>query len=81
LRSFESARIAKIYALNAFIGAEDGFIGGTRFEVDYAVTLGIPVQIHRENGSSQWLFQYAFPFLEEKQAFFLAWEGFFREFV
>ena len=63
--------------LHAFISAEDGFIGGTRFEVDYAVSLGIPVQIHRENGYSQWIFQYSFPFLMEKQAFFLAWEGFF----
>jgi hypothetical protein len=29
--------------LHAFISAEDGFIGGTRFEVEYAVSLGIPV--------------------------------------
>jgi hypothetical protein len=64
--------------LHAFISAEDGFIGGTRFEVEYAASLGIPVQIHRENGLSQWIFQYPFPFLEGKEAFFLAWEGFFH---
>ena len=63
--------------LHAFISAEDGFIGGTRFEVNYAAGLGIPVQLHWENGISEWIFQYSFPFLGEKQAFFLAWEKFF----
>ena len=65
--------------LYAFISAEDGFIGGTRFEVDYAVSLAIPIQIHWENGPSQWIFQYSFPFLEGNRAFFLAWEGFFHK--
>jgi len=64
--------------LHAFISAEDGFIGGTRFEVEYAVSLGIPIQVHWENGLSQWIFQYSFPFLDEKMDFFLAWEGFFH---
>jgi len=62
--------------LHAFISAEDGFIGGTRFEVEYAVSLGIPVEVHREKGLSQWVSQYSFPFLDEKMDFFLAWEGF-----
>jgi hypothetical protein len=65
--------------LHAFISAEDGFIGGTRFEVEYAVSLGIPVQVHRENGLSQWVFQYSFPFSDRNQSFFLAWEGFFHK--
>jgi hypothetical protein len=64
--------------LHAFISAEDGFIGGTRFEVEYAVSLGIPVQIHLEKGLSQSIFQYSFAFLETKWAFFLVWEGFFH---
>ena len=64
--------------LHAFISAEDGFIGGTRFEVDYAVSRGIPVLLHFENGPTKWVFQYSFPFLGEKQDFFLAWEGFFH---
>jgi len=62
--------------LHAFISAEDGFIGGTRFEVEYAVSLGIPVQLHFENGPTKWIFQYSFPFCQE-QPFFLAWEEFF----
>ena len=64
--------------VHAFISAKDGFIGGTRFEVEYAATIGIPVQVHRENGLSQWIFQYSFPFCEGKQAFSLSWEGFFH---
>jgi hypothetical protein len=63
--------------LHAFISAEDGFVGGTKFEVEYAVSLGIPVQVCRENGPSRFIFQYSFPFFAEKQDFFLAWEGFF----
>jgi len=64
--------------LHAFISTEDGFVGGTRFEVEYAVSLGIPIEIHRENGLSQWVFQYSFPFWEGKQSFLLSWEGFFH---
>ncbi len=63
--------------LHAFISQEDGLTGGTRFEVDYAAKLRIPVQIHWENGLSQVFYQYSFPFIEEKQGFFLAWEDFF----
>jgi hypothetical protein len=65
--------------LHAFISAEDGFVGGTRFEVEYAVSLGIPVLVHRENGNSEWIFQYSFPFWQGKQAFLLSWEGFFHK--
>jgi hypothetical protein len=65
--------------LHAFVSVEDGFIGGTRFEVEYAVSIGIPVQVHRENGPSEWIFQFSFPFWEEKQAILLSWEEFFKE--
>jgi hypothetical protein len=63
--------------LYAFISAEDGFIGGTRFEVEYAASLGIPVQVHWEYGPAQWIFQYSFAFSEQKQTFLLSWEEFF----
>jgi hypothetical protein len=65
--------------LHAFISKEDGFIGGTRFEVEYAARLRIPVQVHWENGLSQCIFQYSFPFWSRKQAFLLYWEGFFHK--
>ena len=63
--------------LHAFISAEDGFVGGTRFEVEYAVSRGTPVLLHFENGPVQCIFQCNFPFWDEKRDFFLAWEGFF----
>lgn len=56
--------------------SKNGFIGGTRFEVEYAVSLGIPVHVHWENGLSEWIFQHSFPFSDGKKEFFLAWEGF-----
>jgi hypothetical protein len=65
--------------LHAFVSAEDGFIGGTRFEVEYAVSRGTPVLLHFENGPKKWIFQYSFPFWDEKADFFLAWEGFFQK--
>ena len=64
--------------VHAFISAEDGFVGGTRFEVDYAVSTGIPVQVHCENGFSEWIFQYSFPFWQEDRSFLLSWEAFFH---
>ncbi len=65
--------------LHAFISQEDGFTGGTRFEVEYAVSLGIPVLLHWEQSEvSEVLFQYSFPFWQGKQAFFLSWESFFH---
>ena len=64
--------------LHALISSEDGFIGGTRFEVEYAVSRGTPVVLHFENGPTKWIFQYSLAFLEGKQAFFLEWERFFH---
>lgn len=64
--------------LHAFISKEDGFTGGTRFEVEYAASIGIPVLLHWGNGFSEWLFQYSLPFWQGKQGFLLSWEGFFH---
>jgi hypothetical protein len=64
--------------LHAFLSAEDGFTGGTRFEIKYAVSLNIPVLVHWENGISQWIYQHSFPFPERKQDFFLSWQDFFH---
>ena len=52
-------------------------MGGTRFEVGYALKLGIPVQVHCEYRISQIIYQYPLPFIEEGQGFLLAWEDFF----
>jgi len=64
--------------LHAFLSQEDGYTGGTRFEIEYAMKLGIPVQVHWEYGGSHIVYQYSFSFIEERKGFFLAWEKFFR---
>jgi hypothetical protein len=53
-----------------------GYTGGTRFEIEYALKLGIPAQVRWEYGISQIIYQYPLPFIEEKQGFFLAREEF-----
>jgi len=63
--------------LHAFISQEDGFIGGTRFEVQYALKLRKPVQVYWESGISEVFFQYPLPFMEREHTFFLAWQEFF----
>jgi hypothetical protein len=63
--------------LHAFLSQEDGFTGGTRFEIEYAVRLGIPVQVHWEYGVSYIVYQYSFSFIETRQEFFLSWQDFF----
>ncbi|MBN2059915.1 MAG: hypothetical protein JW882_05800 [Deltaproteobacteria bacterium] len=65
--------------LHAFISAENGYTGGTRFEIEYAATLNIPVKVHRENGESNWIYQYFLPFIESEEAFLLSWQDFFRK--
>ena len=64
--------------LHAFISQKDGYTGGTRFEIEYALKIGIPVQVHWEYGVSQILYQYSFSFIETRQELFLSWEAFFR---
>ena len=63
--------------LHSFISEEDGYKGGTRFEIEYAIKLNIPVRIHREKGVSCWIYQQILPFPEQKQVFFLSWQEFF----
>ena len=65
--------------IHAFISQEDGFTGGTKFEVKYALKLGIPVQVHWEYGLSQIFYQYSFSFIEKRQELFLAWKEFFSK--
>ena len=64
--------------LHAFLSQEDGFSGGTRFQVEYAIRLVIPVQVHWEGGGSYAWYQYPFSFIEGKRELFLAWEAFFH---
>jgi len=63
--------------LHAFI-SQDGLIGGTKFEVQYALKLGMPLQVHWEYGISHIVYQYSFSFIETRQEMFLSWQEFFR---
>ena len=63
--------------LYAFISQEDGFVGGTKFEIQYALKLKIPVQLHWENGISEIFYQYPLPFIEPQHSFLLSWQEFF----
>jgi len=58
--------------LHAFISQEDGFAGGTKFEIKYALKLKKSVQLHWENGISETFYQYPLPFMEPQHTFFLA---------
>ncbi len=63
--------------VHAFLSREDGCTGGTGFEVEYAIKIGKPVQLHWEKGVSEMLFQHAFPFRKRAMAFDTAWQEFF----
>lgn len=65
--------------LYAFISQEDGFTGGTRFEVTYARKIGKMVNLHWESGISEILYQYSFSFMDKEYSFFLDWQKFFCE--
>ncbi len=63
--------------VHAFISEEDGCTGGTGFEVEYASSIGRPVELHWENGLSEVLCQYVLSFEGTDQTLFLKWENFF----
>ena len=65
--------------LHAFISEEDGFTGGTKFEIEYGLKLRIPVQVHWKNRKSETFYQYPLPFMEREHTFFLSWREFFRK--
>ena len=64
--------------LYAFISQEDGYTGGTKYEIEYALKLGIPVEVHWEYGISHIVYQYSFSFIETRQELFLSWQKFFH---
>ena len=68
-----------IAALHAFISRAGGFTGGTKFEVEYALQLGMRVDMHWELSICQSVCQFTFPFIRSGKRFFTAWEDFFVE--
>lgn len=65
--------------LHAFISKEGGFIGGTRFEVEYALQIGMRVGLHWEGSICQSVCQHTFPFIHSGKRLFTAWQKFFVE--
>jgi hypothetical protein len=70
--------VEKCDLLHVFISKEDGYIGGTRFEAEYALRLCKPVCFHWEQGSSEFIFQQCFTFMENRKAFLFKWQDFFK---
>ena len=64
--------------VHAFISEEGGYTGGTRFEVDYALKLGKPVKLHRENRMQEIIYQYRLPFENTDQMRSQSWQNFFN---
>ncbi len=69
--------VEKCDFLYAFISQEDGFVGGTKFEIQYALKLKKPVQVYWEDGISETFYQYPLPFMDSQHTFFLSWQEFF----
>ncbi len=63
--------------VHAFISKEGGYTGGTRFEIEYAAKLIIPVKIHWEQGMEEIIYQYRLPLQPGEQVFSTAWQNFF----
>lgn len=65
--------------VHAFVSKEGGYTGGTRFEIEYAAKISVPVKVHYEQGISQLIWQQSLPFNQEH--FKTAWQDFFCEAV
>ncbi len=73
------ALIEKCDFVHAFTSKENGYTGGTRFEIEYATKISVPVKVHYEQGTSQLIWQQNLPFNTDH--FTTAWHDFFVEAV
>lgn len=71
--------IEKCDLIHAFISSEKGFAGGTKYEVEYALKLGRPVQLHAEGKISKTIHQYSLEFVDRNIDLDPAWDRFFIE--
>lgn len=65
--------------IHAFLSAIDGYQGGTRFEIEYAIKIGVPVKVHHEAGKTEIFQQFTLPFKGIDNSFLPNWKGFFVE--
>ena len=73
--------IEKCDLVHAFISSAGGYAGGTRFEIEYAIKIRIPVRIHREDRVEETIHQRQLSFQSEMNPSTAAWQDFFREAV
>jgi len=67
--------------LHAFISKESGYAGRTRFEIEYAMKIRIPVVIHWEKGTEETFIQSHLSFYQKNNSFSATWQDFFIEAV
>ena len=72
--------IEKCDFVHAFISAANGYAGGTRFEIEYAAKIGIPIKLHYECVIDHVWLQIPRSF-QKKGDFTTAWKKFFFEVV
>ena len=63
--------------IHAFLSASDGYTGGTKYEIEYAIKIGVPVKVHHEKGKEEIFHQFIIPFGRVKESFLPNWQGFF----
>jgi hypothetical protein len=71
--------IEKCDFVHAFFSKENGYKGGTKFEVEYAIKLGKPVRVYTESKIAKTVYQPELFSVEEKTVFNPAWQHFFVE--
>ena len=65
--------------VHAFISAENGFTGGTRFEIEYAIKLGKPFKIYTEDNIPETIYLNSLCYADRDFDFNPAWQDFFIE--
>jgi hypothetical protein len=63
--------------IHAFLSAADGYAGGTKYEIEYAIKIGVPVKVHHERGKDEVFQQFTIPFGGMKESLLPNWQGFF----
>ena len=65
--------------VHAFVSKEGGYTGGTRFEIEYALKINLPVMVHWEKSVSEIVYQRPLSLQPKEPALSFAWQNFFGE--
>jgi hypothetical protein len=69
--------VEKCDLIHAFLSAADGYAGGTKYEIEYAIKIGVPVKVHHEKGKDEVFHQFTIPFGGMRESLLPNWKGFF----